>query len=334
MLDLRALFLLYNLKKSKWEQSDDGLATMNFLAVESCRKQSREETRRELFESLLFRTQTKISEEELWRTTNDNRRRNEHEKCSENHIKNYDLMWHILISITLIRIPLNDLAPALVCQLHCDSISKLCFAWENDKLSWEKTRRLTVSRLVSARLEINDPPELIYVSLTPPQKASMRRFNWVECTIARRARERLLNLNTGKIDHNSIELTKKAFFALTNIYASKHAARCVCIIRLFGYQNIKQQINCIMQLPYCCEIFDIFIFLATRPRAKQRIPRCIFNFSLFTACLPAFHSMLHSFRTPLVLLLCAFAVDEMQFRWMQHEKCREKCKNTEHVRQF
>lgn len=106
----------------------------------------------------------------------------------------------------------------------------------------------------------------------------------------RRARDRLLNLNTGKIDHNSIELTKKAFFALTNIYASKHTACCLHYpaFRLSKYQTADKLHKCNWPSVVKFLIFSFFLPLARVP--NNRFLGWIFNFSLvFTGislCLP------------------------------------------------
>lgn len=101
-----------------------------------------------------------------------------------------------------------------------------------------------------------------------------------------RERARLLNLNTGKIDHNSIELTKKAFFALTNIYASKHSGRACCLHYPAFCEVSKYQIADklhIMQLAHCCAIFDIFIFIPFPGPPPKKIREFLTFSSQFTA---------------------------------------------------
>lgn len=125
----------------------------------------------------------------------------------------------------------------------------------------------------------------------------------------RGAGERLLNLNTGKIDHNSIELTKRRFFVslslLTNIYASKHAACCLHYPACFGVSKyqIADKLQFLMQLAHCCaRDFWYFHFYPRPPRPKStpRIPP-VRSFFPFTA----WHSIQ---RERFRLLLCAFDV--------------------------
>lgn len=77
-----------------------------------------------------------------------------------------------------------------------------------------------------------------------------------------RAGDRLLSLNTGKIDHNSIELTKRLFLHW-QIFMRVNKSRAVFALSGFSVSKyqIADKLHCIMQLAHCCEIFDIFIFI-------------------------------------------------------------------------
>lgn len=88
----------------------DGLDAMNFLAVKSsstlpCESEKRGKQEAKIAEAFYSTCKQKTLE---WRIVINKPSDRWKEKFKENRIKNYALMWHILISITLIRKPLND----------------------------------------------------------------------------------------------------------------------------------------------------------------------------------------------------------------------------------
>ena len=124
---------------------------------------------------------------------------------------------------------------------------------------------------------------------------------------------------------------KRQFFALTNIYASKHAGACCLHYPAFSevskYQ-IADKLH-IMKLAHCCAIFDIFIFIPFPKKSPQN--RWIFNFfplhsprGVFAGKFHSQHSNSHS-RALLLFVHLMYKVNCNCKRMQQQSRGVEKC---------